>query len=57
MADEDTFGAAFDDDIFVSEKVRNPIESLQEQKAKYVAKHDNHGVSLCKPSLQSLRSH
>ncbi|KAH8554817.1 hypothetical protein BGW37DRAFT_547041 [Umbelopsis sp. PMI_123] len=43
MADEDTFGAAFDDDIFVSEKVRNPIESLQEQKAKYVAKHDNHG--------------
>jgi hypothetical protein len=45
MADDDAFGAAFDDDIFLSEKVRNPIESLQEQKAKYTAKHDDHGVS------------
>ncbi|KAG2189218.1 hypothetical protein INT44_004360 [Umbelopsis vinacea] len=43
MADDDAFGAAFDDDIFLSEKVRNPIESLQEQKAKYTAKQDDHG--------------
>jgi hypothetical protein len=45
MADDDAFGAAFDDDIFLSEKVRNPIEPLEEQKAKYTAKQDDHGVS------------
>jgi hypothetical protein len=46
MADDDAFGAAFDDDIFLTEKVRNPVEALHVQKAKYVAKHDEHGVSI-----------
>lgn len=45
MSEDDAFGAAFDDDIFLAEKVRNPIEPLEEQKAKYTAKQDDHGVS------------
>lgn len=45
MADDELFGAAFDDDIFEAEKVRNPIAPLQVQKASYTAKHEDHGVS------------
>lgn len=43
MADDELFGAAFDDDIFEAEKVRNPIAPLQVQKASYTAKHEDHG--------------
>lgn len=46
MAEDELFGAAFDDDIFEAEKVRNPIAPLQVQKASYTAKHEDHGVSL-----------
>ncbi|GAB5586305.1 hypothetical protein Unana1_01205 [Umbelopsis nana] len=54
MAEDDAFGASFDDDIFLSEKVRNPIEALHVQKAKYTAKHDEHGWFHTEDSIPQL---